>query len=352
MPEKITITDTSLRDGMHSISHQFTPAQMAKVAGALDKAKIDLIEVGHGDGLGGSSHQYGISKAHDLDYLKACSEVVKSAKLTVLLLPGIGTQQDLDDAIDAGAEAVRVATHCTEADIAEQHIGLGKRRGIFVVGFLMMAHLNSPAGLAEQARMMESFGADVVYVTDSAGALLPDGVRARVDALCNALTVPVGFHAHNNLGLAIGNSLAALETGATYIDGSLRGFGAGAGNTQTEVLVGVLKKAEYAVAAELYPAMEAAEILESVIEYTPHVDNASLMIGYAGVYSSFLRHVERAAERFSVDRRDLLVELGRRRTVGGQEDMIIDVAWEMSKQGERATSSRGPQIALDTTSMP
>lgn len=341
MSEKITITDTTLRDGMHSINHQFTPGQMAKVAGALDKAKIDLIEVGHGDGLGGSSHQYGMSKAQDLDYLKACAEVVKNGKLTVLLLPGIGTQQDLDNAIDAGAEAVRVATHCTEADIAEQHIKLGKRRGIFVVGFLMMAHLNSPAGLAEQARMMESFGADVVYVTDSAGALLPDGVRERVHALRNAITVPVGFHAHNNLGLAIGNSLAALETGATYVDGSLRGFGAGAGNTQTEVLVGVLRKAEYLIGAELYPTMEAADVLESIIEYTPHVDNVSLLLGYAGVYSSFLRHVERAAERFDVDRRDLLIELGKLRTVGGQEDMIFDVAWEMSKRGVQTAASHG-----------
>lgn len=329
---KLTLTDTTLRDGMHTIRHQFTPAQMATVAGALDAAGVDLIEVGHGDGLGGSSHQYGLAAANDREYVEACAQVVKRGKVTVLLIPGIGTKEDLDAAVAAGAGAVRVATHCTEADIAEQHIGLGKKRGLFTIGFLMMAHMNSPEGLARQAALMESYGADAVYVTDSAGALVPDGVRARVSALREQVRIPIGFHAHNNLGLAVGNTLAAIEAGATFVDGSLRGFGAGAGNTQTEVLVGVLHKLGLELNADFYKAMDAAEVLRVQTEYTPHIDAASLIIGYAGVYSSFLRHVEKAAAQFGVDARDLLVELGRLRTVGGQEDMIIDVAVEMSKR--------------------
>jgi 4-hydroxy-2-oxovalerate aldolase len=333
MTQKIVITDSTLRDGMHTVSHQFTPADMAEIATALDKSGVDLIEVGHGDGLAGSSFQYGFSAAKDAEYLKAACGVVKNGKVTVLLLPGIGTKKDLQAAADIGAKAVRVATHVTEADISEQHIKVAKDMGLFTVGFLMMAHMEEPERLVEQAKKMESYGADVVYVTDSAGALLPDGVRARVAALRKAVSVPVGFHAHNNLGVAVGNTLAALQEGATFVDGSLRGMGAGAGNAQTEVMVAALHKAGYQTGCDLKKLIQAAEQNVAPKMQRPQIiDSVALILGYAGVYSSFFLHAKRAAERFDVDPLEILEELGRRRIVGGQEDQIIDVAYELSQK--------------------
>lgn len=332
MDRYVTITDMTLRDGMHSVAHQFTPEQMVRVASALNDAGVDNVEVTHGDGLAGASYNYGFPAASDEEYLKAVSPVLTRSRLAVLLIPGIGTMDDLRMAREYNARLVRVATHCTEADVAEQHIGLAKELGMESVGFLMMAHMLEPEGLVEQAKKMESYGADVVYVTDSAGALLPHQVRARVAAVKAAVKCGVGFHAHNNLGVAISNTVAAIEEGAEVVDSCLCGFGAGAGNAQLEVLVAVLEKMGYRTGVDLYKIMDAAEeVARPMLRRPPVIDRAALTIGYAGVYSSFLLHANRAAERFGVESRDLLMELGRRRIVGGQEDMIVDVAVEMAR---------------------
>ncbi|WFA08661.1 4-hydroxy-2-oxovalerate aldolase [Tissierella sp. Yu-01] len=333
---KIFLTDTSLRDGSHSVSHQFTPDNIAKIAKALDDAGIDMIELGHGDGLTGSTINYGFSSNSDYELIKAASSVVKNAKVAVLLLPGIGTVEDLEKAKECGITAVRIATHCTEADIAEQHIKAAKDMGLFTVGFLMMAHLTSVDRLVEEALKLESYGADVVYATDSAGALLPMEVTERITALKNALKVPIGHHSHNNIGLAVANSIAAIEAGATYIDGSLSGLGAGAGNTSTETLIAVLNRMGLEHNADLYKAMDASTkglvpVLESKGLH-PQTNLDAMILGYAGVYSSFMLHAKRAAERFNVDARDVLIELGRRGAVGGQEDWIIEVAHELSQK--------------------
>lgn len=323
----VNLVDTSLRDGMHSVSHSFTPEQMAAVAVALDPAGLRLLEVAHGDGLGGSSFQYGFAAASDLEYVEAVVAVAERTEVAVLLLPGIGTIKMLAEARRRGAGAVRVATHCTEADISAQHIAWAREQGMTTIGFLMMSHMLEPAALAEQAALMESYGAEVVYAVDSAGALVPDGARHRVEALRDRLSVEVGFHAHNNLGCAVGNSLAAVAAGATWVDGSLRGLGAGAGNAATEVLAAALDKAGVETGADLFALMDAAEDVVAPLLPRPQIiDRASLVLGYAGVYSSFLRHTERAAEKYGVDARELLVELGRRQVVGGQEDVIIEVA--------------------------
>jgi 4-hydroxy-2-oxovalerate aldolase len=335
----IAITDMTLRDGMHSVAHQFTPEQVARVSAALEDAGVDAVEVSHGDGLAGASYNYGFPAASDDELLAAASSVLGKSKLAVLLIPGIGTQEDLRMARGHGAQVVRVATHCTEADISEQHIGLAKNLGMQAVGFLMMAHMLEPEGLVRQAKLMESYGADVVYITDSAGALLPDDVRARVGALREALSCEVGFHAHNNLGVAISNTIAAVEEGASVVDACLCGFGAGAGNAQLEVLVAVLAKMGYQTGIDLYRAMDAAEeVARPLLRRPPIIDRAALTIGYAGVYSSFLLHAFRASERFGVDAREVLMELGRLKVVGGQEDMIVDVAFDLAKRLGKVTA--------------
>ena len=333
--KSIRIVDTTLRDGSHAMSHQFTADQIKAVAQGLDAAGVPFIEVSHGDGLGGASHNYGWPKLTDAEMLEAASAVIRRATLTVLLLPGIGTQHDLKMAADHGAGAVRVATHVTEADIAEQHIGLAKKMGLTAFGFLMLCHMVEPEKIVEQAKLFESFGADVVYLADSAGAMLPADARARVEAVAGTLSIPVGYHAHASLGLAIGNALAAAESGATYLDGTCRGLGGGAGNAQTEVLAGVLIRAGFDPGIDFYKIMDVAEdIVEPLMQRPQIVRNASLIQGYAGVYSSFLLHTYRAAEKFRLDARDILVELGKRRMVGGQEDQIINVAYEMAQQRE------------------
>lgn len=327
------LTDVTLRDGSHAVAHQFRVEDVRAIARALDEAGVPVIEVSHGDGLGGSSVQYGFSLEPELRYIAAAAEAISHAKLAVLLLPGIGTKDDLRRARDLGASVARIATHVTEADIAEQHMQLAHAMGMEVVGFLMLAHMEPPSKLLEQARLMEGYGAQCVYVVDSAGAMTPDDVRVRISKLREALSVQVGFHAHNNLGLGIANTLAALDEGAEQVDAATRGLGAGAGNAATEVLVAVLEKLGRPSGVDLYRIMDVAEDLVRPIMQRPLViDRASLMIGYAGVYSSFLLHAERAARRFNVDARDILVELGRRRIVGGQEDMIVDVAVEISKR--------------------
>ena len=334
---KLRIIDTTLRDGMHPVKHQFSPEDMADIASGLEAGGVDTIEIGQGDGLEGSSYQYGFAKASDKDYLKAVSQVLNKTKLAVLLIPGIGTHKGLEIAAQNGVKVVRVATHVTEADISEQHIRMAKDMGMEVVGFLMMAHMAEPAKIVEQAKLFERYGADLVYVTDSAGALLPSGVTARVKALKEAVSIPVGFHAHNNLGLALGNSIAAYEAGATSLDGCLAGLGAGAGNAQTEILAAVFSLMGVETGLNLYALMDAAEdrVRPRMLQ-PPLVDRNTLTLGYAGVYSSFLLHAERASQRFGVDTRDILVELGRRKTVGGQEDLIIDVAHELAKAAGKA----------------
>jgi 4-hydroxy-2-oxovalerate aldolase len=333
----LTLVDSTLRDGMHAVGHQFTPADAANVARELDAARVPWIEVSHGDGLGGSSFNYGFAASDDAAYLDAVQPVLRNSKLAVLLIPGIGTKADMQMAHDHGAQMVRVATHCTEADIAEQHIGLAKSLGMEVVGFLMLAHMVEPEKLLEQARLMQSYGADIVYFADSAGAMLPSDVATRTELLASELDVPIGVHAHENLGLAVANALAAARAGASYLDGCLMGAGAGAGNAQLEVLAAVLERAGYETGVDLYRTIDAAnEHLAPLLHRPQIIDGSALMLGYAGVYSSFLLHAERAAAKWNVDARDLLVELGRRRVVGGQEDMIEAVALEMVAAREGA----------------
>lgn len=333
MSAEIRICDVSLRDGSHVVRHQFTVEQVVSIARGLEAAGVHMVEVSHGDGLGGSSLQYGLSRTDELRLIAAARSVLSHAKLAVLLLPGIGTRADLKAARELGADVVRVATHCTEADIAQQHIGLARELGMQVAGFLMMAHMTSPQKLAAQARLMESYGAHAVYVTDSAGALTIDGARDRVRALRAALQCEVGFHGHNNLSLAVANTLVAIEEGATWIDAAVRGFGAGAGNTATEVLAAVLDRMGRNPGLDVFKLMDVAEDLVPPIMQKPAIiDRAALTLGYCGVYSSFLRHAERAAERFGTDVREILAEVGRRGAVGGQEDMIIEVAFELSQR--------------------
>jgi 4-hydroxy 2-oxovalerate aldolase len=328
---RIYIVDTTLRDGSHAVSHSFSPEQAGKVAEGLDKAGIALIEISHGDGIAGSSINYGFSKTPELELLAAASGRVLNAKLGVLLLPGIGTIEDLKRAKEKGANAVRVATHVTEADIAIQHIQWAKQNGMFTVGFLMMTHMAGAEKIVEQAKIFEDSGADYINLADSSGYMTGDDVKIRVSALKEHLKIPVGFHAHNNLGLAVANSLAAVEEGASYIDATCRGLGAGAGNTQIEVFCAVLERLGYNTGINTYALMDLAEDVVEPMMHRPQVIRTdSLMLGYAGVYSSFLLHTRRASEKFGVAPRDILVELGRRRMVGGQEDMIVDVAYELA----------------------
>ena len=339
----VTLVNSSLRDGMHSVRHAFTPEQVAAVAAGLDRAGIDVIEVSHGDGVGGSSIQYGRSAHPDEALIEAAAGAVERARIAALLLPGIGTLERLKRAQALGASVARVATHCTEADIAEQHISWAAEHGMLAVGFLMMSHMLEPDALAAQARLMESYGARVVYVVDSAGALVPGSAAARVAALREALAseIEVGFHAHNNLGCGVGNALAAVEAGATWLDGSLRGLGAGAGNAQLEVLAAALERSGHETNAELFPLMDVAEDVVAPLMPRPQIiDRGALSIGYAGVYSSFLLHAERAGAKFGVEPRAVLMELGRRRIVGGQEDMIIDAAAELARRRERSAGRR------------
>lgn len=333
---KLGIIDTTLRDGSHAVRHSFSAAQTSEIAARLDRCGLPIIEVSHGDGLGGSSYTYGFSKEDPFSLIEAASKAVSRAKIAVLLLPGIGTIADMEHAKDCGASVVRVATHVTEADISAQHIAAAKHMGYMAVGFLMMVHMLDPEGIAEQAKKMESYGADYINLADSAGALLPEQVKVRVEAVRAAVDIPVGFHAHNNLSLAVANSLSAIDAGASYIDATLRGLGAGAGNTQLEVLAGVLARKGIKTGLDLFGLIDASEQTVAPIMLRPQViDGGSLMLGYAGVYSSFLLHVYAAAEKFKLEPRDILVEVGKRKMIGGQEDLIIDVAYSLAKAREK-----------------
>ena len=331
---RVTLHDMSLRDGMHPKRHQITLEQMINIATALDAAGMPLIEITHGDGLGGASINYGFPLHSDREYLEAVVPKLEKTRVSVLSIPGIGTVDDLKMAVACGASSVRIATHCTEADISQQHIGIAAKLGVDTVGFLMMAHMSEPEALLEQAKLMQSYGANCIYITDSAGHMLPHDVTARIGLLRTQLDAKteIGFHGHHNLSMGIANSIAAIEAGAGRVDASVAGLGAGAGNTPMEVLVAVLHRMGIETGVDLYKVMDVAEdLVLPMMDHPIRIDRDALILGYAGVYSTYLLFAKRAAEAHGLSSRDILVEMGRLKTVGGQEDLIEDVALDMVK---------------------
>lgn len=336
---KVILHDMTLRDGMHPKQQQISLEQMTTIAQALDAAGMPMIEVTHGDGLGGSSVNYGFAPHTDQEYLAAVIPLMKQAKVSTLLLPGIGTVDDLRMAHEVGVDSVRVATHCTEADVSEQHITLARKMDLDTVGFLMMSHMNTPEGLVAQARLMEGYGANCIYVTDSAGHMLPDEAREKIARMRDALKpeTELGFHGHHNLAMGVANSIAAIEAGANRVDAASAGLGAGAGNTPMEVLVAVLDLMGVETGVDVFKIQDVAEdLVVPIMDFPIRIDRDALTLGYAGVYGSFLLFAKRAEKRYGVPAREILVEMGRRGMVGGQEDMIEDTALTLARQKQAA----------------
>ncbi|NDV12715.1 4-hydroxy-2-oxovalerate aldolase [Crenobacter caeni] len=333
--KKITVHDMTLRDGMHPKRHQISLTQMVDIARGLDAAGVPLIEVTHGDGLGGASVNYGFPAHSDEEYISAVVGTVKQARVSALLLPGIGTVDHLKMAHELGVATIRVATHCTEADVSEQHIGMARKLGMDTVGFLMMAHMNTPEGLARQAKLMEGYGANCIYITDSAGYMLPEDVTARIRAVREVLSdsTEIGFHGHHNLAMGVANSLAALEEGATRIDAAAAGLGAGAGNTPLEVFIAVCQRMGIETGVDVFKISDVAEdLVVPIMDFPIRIDRDALTLGFAGVYGSFLLFAKRAEAKYGIPARELLLELGRRGMVGGQEDMIEDTALTLARE--------------------
>jgi len=331
---KITFVDVTLRDGNHTYRHQFTPEIVRKTAAALDAAGVDMIEVGHGDGIGGSSLHVGRSAASDRALLEAACGAVQKSKIAVFFAPGLGNFADLEMAAEVGVKVIRMATHSTEADLTQQHIGRAKEMGLYVCGYLISAGMATPEKLAEEAKKMESYGADYINLAESQGHLVPSEVAARVRAVRNAVNIPIGFHPHNNLGLAVGNILAAIEEGATFVDGSLKGFGGGAGNAQTEVAVAALLRAGHKLDVDLFKIMDAAAVFQSMLGNYPMpvIENESILMGYANVYGGYLHPVQEAAKKYGIDPRELVLRLGARKVVAAQEDIVVEEAQRLAAQ--------------------
>ncbi len=334
----ITFVDVTLRDGNHTYGHRFTPEIVRRTAAALDAAGVDIIEVGHGDGLGGSTLHVGQAAASDEELVAAAVSAVKHAKVAILMLPGFGVFKDLEMAARLGVKVARIACHCTEADTTEQHLRRARELGMFTVGYLVSAGMTSAERLAEEAAKLESYGAGYVNLAESQGHLVPAEVAERVRAVRKAVSIPIGFHPHNNLGLAVGNILAAIDEGASYIDGSLKGFGGGAGNAQTEVVVAALKRAGHEVRTDLFGILDAAQTFHALV--APHpmpvIDNDSIMMGYANVYGGYVLPVKRAAAEYGCDPRDLILRLGERKVVAAQEDVVVEEAKRLSQERRKA----------------